>query len=180
MIPTKSFNLSFIKNSISASAIALTLKVNKKDLISQIQSFTPPKGRCYLKTINDITIIDDTYNANLISSLAALEYLDALSGDGRKIFVFGDMFELGDESILQHRKIGEKCSKLKIDGVFTIGEETKHTYSAINNLNIKKHFDSKNKMIEYIKDYLRPGDKILFKGSRGMKMEQIIKGIFKI
>ena len=178
IIQTNSYNLSFIKNSISCAAIALTLGINKEKLKSKIQSFTPPKGRCHVKHINGITIIDDTYNANLISSLAALEYLNAFSGEGRKIFVFGDMFELGDKSNEQHKKIGEKCSKLKINSVFTIGEEARHTYSAINNQIIHEHFNCKEKMINSLKNYIKSGDKILFKGSRGMKMEEIIEGVF--
>ena len=178
IIQTNSYNLSFIKNSLSCAAISMTLGINKKELKSKIQSFVPPAGRCYVKHINGVTIIDDTYNANLISSIAALEYLNAFSGEGRKIFVFGDMFELGDKSSEQHIKIGKKCSKLKIDSVFTIGEETRHTYSAIDNQTIHEHFNSREKMIDSIKNYVRPGDKILFKGSRGMKMEKIIEGVF--
>ena len=75
-----------------------------------MKSFLPPKGRCYVTKINDITIIDDTYNANLTSTLAALEYLNAFSNDGRKIFVFGDMLELGKASKDQHSEVGMKCS----------------------------------------------------------------------
>ena len=63
---------------------------NKQDIRTRIQTFSAPEGRCFVKQIKDITVIDDTYNANLTSSLAALDYLSAISGDGRKIFVFGD------------------------------------------------------------------------------------------
>lgn len=178
IIPTKSYNLSFLKNSISVATIALTLGIKKNQLKSKITSFKPPKGRCYVKNINDVLIIDDTYNANLISSLAALDYLNAFSGDGRKIFVFGDMFELGQESNEQHKIIGKKCTNLNLDGVFTLGDNTKHTDSEIDD-NIKhEHFNSPIQMIKSLKNFIQPGDKILFKGSRGMKMENIIKGIF--
>ena len=95
-IPTGSHNLSFIKNSIAVSAIAITLGLSWDRLKTKLLSFNAPQGRCNVKHFNDITIIDDTYNANLSSSLAALEYLSAFSSDGRRIFVFGDMFELGN------------------------------------------------------------------------------------
>jgi len=177
-IPTGSQNLSFIKNSIAVSAIAVTLGVEWDNVIERIQSFTPPSGRCQVKQFDDITVIDDTYNANLISSLAALDYLKAFSGNGRRIFVFGDMFELGPTSHEQHRKVGKKCTELGLDGVFTLGENTIHTDSALNSGIDHKHFDSHDELIHSLKDHIHSGDKILFKGSRGMTMEKVIQGVF--
>ena len=177
-IPTGSQNLSFIKNSIAVSAIAVTLGVEWDNVIERIQSFTPPSGRCQVKQFDDITVIDDTYNANLISSLAALDYLKAFSGNGRRIFVFGDMFELGPTSHEQHRKVGKKCTELGLDGVFTLGENTIHTDSALNSGIDHKHFDSHDELIHSLKDLIHSGDKILFKGSRGMTMEKVIQGVF--
>ena len=177
-IPTGSHNLSFIKNSIAVSAIAITLGISWDTLKTKLRSFTAPYGRCNVKHFNDVTVIDDTYNANLASSLAALEYLSAFSGNGRRIFVFGDMFELGPTSIEQHRRIGEKCSELGLDGVYTLGEHTKHTDSAISNSVKHSHFNSKENLIISLKENIEAGDKILFKGSRGMAMEKVIKGVF--
>ena len=177
-IPTGRQNLSFIKNSIAVSAIAVTLGVEWDNVIERIQSFTPPSGRCQVKQFDDITVIDDTYNANLISSLAALDYLKAFSGNGRRIFVFGDMFELGPTSHEQHRKVGKKCTELGLDGVFTLGENTIHTDSALNSGIDHKHFDSHDELIHSLKDLIHSGDKILFKGSRGMTMEKVIQGVF--
>ena len=177
-IPTKSQNLSFIKNSIAVCAISVTLGADWKNIINQIQLFEHPPGRCEVKQFNDITIIDDTYNANLVSSLAALEYLKAFSGNGRKIFVFGDMFELGSSSIEQHQKVGEKCSELELDNVLTIGTHTIHTNNAINDSINHSHFENHDELINYLKNCIFPGDKILFKGSRGMGMEKVIDGVF--
>ena len=177
-IPTGSQNLSFIKNSIAVSAIAVTLGLDWENVIENIQTFSPPSGRCQVKQYNDITIIDDTYNANLISSLAALDYLKAFSGNGRRIFVFGDMFELGPTSDEQHRKVGEKCTELGLDGVFTLGDNTVHTDSAINSGIDHIHFDTREDLIENLRKNIHSGDKILFKGSRGMAMEKVIQGVF--
>ncbi len=179
-IPTGSHNLSFIKNSIAVSAIAITLGLSWDRLKTKLLSFNAPHGRCNVKHFNDITIIDDTYNANLSSSLAALEYLSAFSSDGRRIFVFGDMFELGNTSNAQHRRVGERCSELGIDSVYTIGDYTKHTGSAIRNGVRHSHFNSKKSLIDSLKEDIQAGDKILFKGSRGMAMEKVIEGVFDI
>ena len=177
-IPTGSQNLSFIKNSIAVTAMAITLDVDWKDVIERIQSFSPPSGRCQVKQFEDVTVIDDTYNANLISSLAALDYLKAFAGNGRRIFVFGDMFELGPTSHEQHRQVGEKCIELELDGVFTLGENTVYTDSVINSGIDHQHFESHDAMIDSLKEMVHSGDKILFKGSRGMAMEKVIKGVF--
>ena len=178
VIKTNSFNLSYIKNCIAVSAIAISMGVSWKTLESKIKSFSAPRGRCFVKQVNDIMIIDDTYNANLTSALAALNYLKALSSEGRCVFVFGDMYELGDESIRQHRNVGEKCNELGLDQVYTVGDYTKHTGSALLKTIKHRHFESKNSLILSLKNNLNPGDKVLFKGSRGMAMEEVIKGVF--
>ena len=177
-IKTHSHNFSFLKNCIAISAIAITLGINAKSINKRLKSFLPPKGRCFVTNINDVTIIDDTYNANLTSSIAALEYLNAFSNEGRKIFVFGDMLELGDASEKQHAEVGIKCSSLKIDIVFTIGEQTVFTDSNIIGKTYHKHFESKEILIKTLKKIIEKNDKILFKGSRSMEMDKIIEKVF--
>ena len=162
----------------SDTAIAVTLGLGWKELKNQLKFFTPPKGRCNIRQVNDITIIDDTYNANLESTLSSIHYLKAISKSGRKIFVFGDMYELGASTNEQHKQVGEKCSDL--DLVYTLGIHSKITSKAIKNNIPKKHFSSKEELIISLKKTIKAGDKILFKGSRGMAMEKVIKGTFQI
>ena len=88
------------------------------------------------------------------------------------------MFELGPTTDIQHQKIGERCLELNLDGVFTIGEHTKHTNSIINNGVFSKHFKNKEDLIASLQKIVGSGDKVLFKGSRGMKMDKIIEGVF--
>ena len=102
-IKTKSKNLSFVKNIIAVSAVSVTLEIEWELLQERILTFKPPKGRCKVLTYNSITIIDDTYNANLESCVAAIDYLMAFTGSGRKILVLGDMLELGVASTQQHK-----------------------------------------------------------------------------
>ena len=179
-IHTGTHNLSFIKNSIAVSALAITLGIDWDVLKTKLLSFTAPPGRCNVKHYNGVTIIDDTYNANLASSLAAIDYLNAFSGNGRRILVFGDMFELGTSSNEQHRRIGQKCSELNLDGVYTVGNYAKHTDSAISNGIDNIHYNSKDDLITSLRKKIIAGDKVLFKGSRGMEMEKVIKGVFDL
>ena len=178
-IKTKSKNLSFVKNIIAVSAVSVTLEIEWELLQERILTFKPPKGRCKVLTYNSITIIDDTYNANLESCVAAIDYLMAFSGSGRKILVLGDMLELGVASTQQHEKLGSKCSEANLDAVFTIGKETKSTQSVINGIPINLHYHNSDDLISSLKSQLKDNDKVLFKGSRGMKMEKIISGVFE-
>ena len=177
-ISTDSRNLTFLKNVIAAASVSITLGVEWDIFRKRIITFDPPKGRCQVKQFNSITVIDDTYNANLESTIAALDYLMAFGGNGRKIFIFGDMFELGQDTELHHRKIGEKCKQTKLDAVHLLGEKTIFTDMELNSSIIHRHYSSKNELITSLKESFKEGDKILFKGSRGMEMETIIQGVF--
>tara|TARA_B100001971_G_scaffold211303_1_gene238759 strand:+ start:243 stop:1583 length:1341 start_codon:yes stop_codon:yes gene_type:complete len=177
-ISTDSRNLTFLKNVIAAAAVSITLGVEWDVFRDQILSFEPPKGRCQVKQFNSVTVIDDTYNANLESTIAALDYLMAFGGNGRKVFIFGDMFELGQDTESHHRKIGEKCKQTNLDAVYLLGEKTLFTDMELNSSTTHRHYSSKNKLISSLKDSFKEGDKILIKGSRGMAMETIIQGIF--
>ena len=146
-IKTKSKNLSFAKNIIAVSAISITLGLEWEWLQKRILTFKPPKGRCRILNYKSITIIDDTYNANLESCVAAIDYLMAFAGKGRKIVVFGDMLELGDASKEQHEKLGSKCSEAGLDAVFTIGQEMKYTQSVISGVPINIHYDDSEDLI---------------------------------
>ena len=88
------------------------------------------------------------------------------------------MLELGKASKDQHAEVGVKCSSLKIDIVYTIGNHTVFTDSMISNNIVHKHFKTKN-LIETLKNTIQKKDKILFKGSRSMRMDEIINEVFK-
>ena len=133
-IRTNSKNLSFAKNIIAVSSIAITLGIDWQYFQDKILTFVPPKGRCKVLKYGSITVIDDTYNSNLESCSAAIEYLNAFSGKGRNIAVLGDMLELGKASENQHRKLGDKCSSSKLDAVFTMGVETAYAHASIKNI----------------------------------------------
>ena len=176
----KSSNLSFAKNIIACCAVARELQVEWDAIEDRIHTFTPPKGRCEVKHNGSYIIIDDSYNANLESTLAALDYLNAFSGSGNKIFILGDMLELGTSSESQHREIAKKCNDLNINAIMTYGTETKITNRYVKKSIYKKHFDNQSELCEELKKIANKNDKILIKGSRGMKMENIVESLMGI
>ena len=176
---TGSSNFSFAKNIIACAAIADTLNISWDLFRDRISTFQPPPGRCEIKKSKNMTFIDDTYNANVESTIAAIDYLTGFSGNGRRILIFGDMFELGDESENQHIKVGQKCIESNLDYVFTVGTETLATHKSITNGPKNMHFETKEDLIKELKTEITDGDKILVKGSRGMAMETIIETLMK-
>ena len=176
---TGSSNFSFAKNIIACAAIADTLNISWDLFRDRISTFQPPPGRCEIKKSKNMTFIDDTYNANVDSTIAAIDYLTGFSGNGRRILIFGDMFELGDESENQHIKVGQKCIESNLDYVFTVGTETLATHKSITNGPKNMHFETKEDLIKELKTEITDGDKILVKGSRGMAMETIIETLMK-
>ena len=176
----KSSNLSFAKNIIACCAVARELQVEWDAIEDRIHTFTPPKGRCEVKNNGSYIIIDDSYNANLESTLAALDYLNAFSGSDNKIFILGDMLELGTSSENQHREIAKKCNDININAIMTYGTETKITNKYVKESIYKKHFDNQSQLCEELKEIANKNDKILIKGSRGMKMENIVESLMGI
>ena len=172
-------NIVFAKNVLAAATVAHTFNIDWEAIQKRITSFTPTYGRSVIRKYDNVTVIDDTYNANYTSTLAALENLIQLPSDGRKIFVFGDMAELGDYSKEYHKKIAEKCIEFDVDAVFLLGNETVKTNNYLDKIQYHKHFIEKDNLVEELIKYIKKDDTILFKGSRSMEIEKIIQEVFK-
>jgi len=173
-----SYNKIFAKNVLAACAVSITLDISWDCFQESILSFSPIKGRCQIKENNGITIIDDTYNANLISSLEAVDLLFSIPTSGRRIVVFGDMLELGKESKSQHRQMGKRFAEKNIDLLLCFGDESQVTVDSAKSFIDARHFWDKNQLSSTLKEEVKVGDTILFKGSRGMKVETIIDEVF--
>ncbi len=178
-INIQSRSLTFAKNILAAAAIANTFGIEWSEIQKRVLSFTPTYGRGVIIKYDNITVIDDTYNANYNSTVAAIEYLTNYPTDGRRVFVFGDMAELGGASKEYHQKIGELCNNNNIDAVFTLGKETELTNSVLKNIEQHPHFTSKEILAQELSTFIKSKDIILFKGSRSMEMEKIIQEVFK-
>ena len=134
-----------------------------------------------VKIDNNITIIDDSYNANYESIYLALSYLSKFSG--RKIAVLADILELGKNSKTIHKKVGELINKNNTNYLITIGKYSKYISKVAkkNKMNKKfiKHFKDEKSSREFIKSILKDGDILLIKGSNGMKLCNLIEYLKK-
>ena len=160
-------------NAVAAAAVGLSLKVPTTRIQSALELFSPSSKRMEVQQLNGITILNDTYNANPDSVIAALATLRSMKAAGKKIAVLADMLELGPKSAEYHKQIGKAVSSSGVAYLLTFGLLSRHTNEAAAVKN-KAHYDQKNVLAEYLLEIARSGDVILVKGSRGMKMEEVI------
>ncbi len=160
-------------NALSAAAVGLTFKVPAASIKSALEKFTPASKRMETVNVNGITIYNDTYNANPDSMIAALRTLHSARIPGKKIAVLADMKELGKFSAAEHARVGKALAGLNINYVLTFGEQAKAIYDEAK-VSQKMHYDHKGQLTEFLAGLAAPGDAVLIKGSRGMKMEEVV------
>jgi UDP-N-acetylmuramoyl-tripeptide--D-alanyl-D-alanine ligase len=161
-----------VSNALAAATVGLKFKVPPKKIISAIEQYTGADKRMEVIKRNDITILNDTYNANPDSVLAALKTLQSMKSVGKKIVVLADMLELGEKAENEHAKIGLAVSDLEFEYLLTYGPLSRFTHEA-SKLAFAEHFETKDALSASLKSQIAPGDVVLVKGSRGMKMEEV-------
>jgi len=163
----------------AATAVGLSLGMNLVEISNNLKDYKPAKGRTNLiKGIKNSYIIDDTYNSSPESSMLALEILNDIPAQGRKIAVFGDMLELGKLTEEGHIQVGKKVVELNIDYLFIIGEKSRDIANGAKEAGMSEdsifYFPFNKEAGLFLQDRMKEGDMVLVKGSRGMKMEEIV------
>ena len=164
-----------ISNILAAVTCAYQLKINPTKIKEGIENITPIPSRLELKEGKKrAAIIDDTYNANPSSFLSAIEVLNEFPG--KKILVIGDMAELGENSRIYHQELSRSIKETKIDITLGLGKYTKEIITLLGRNN--SWFRSKDDLVKHLYACMK-GSTILVKGSRSMKMEEIVKKLIK-
>lgn len=166
-----------VSNALAAAAAALGMGRSLDDIVQGLETFQPAKGRMETHLLGDgIVLIEDTYNANPLSVKAALTALDEMGGSGDRIAVLGDMLELGESSAELHRSVGEFAAT-HCDRLLLFGQESREIAAGARQAGMSADritpCESHNEAAQSLLQAARPGDRILIKGSRGMKMELI-------
>ena len=167
-------------NILSAIIIADYLKIEDSEINKALKEYTVPSGRGNIISKNEFKIIDDCYNANPASVNLAIKRLNNIKTKGKKIFVFGDMLELGKNSIRLHQNISDIINESKIDVLFTYGEYSQITFKNIDQKKINVfHYkkDAFDKLKKHVYSIAKRNDTIYLKGSRSMYLERIYKDI---
>ncbi len=126
-----------------------------------------------------IRAVDDSYNANPESFRAALEALKEtppLKGRGRRVLAAGDMLELGPKEQAFHEDVGAFAASCAVDALFAVGERARHMAAAARKGGVSdvREFSTAEDAGEALASFLREGDLVLVKGSRGMRMEKAL------
>lgn len=163
------------------AAVGIEFGLNLVEISEFISEFRSPCGRCKLiDGIKNTNIIDDTYNSSPSAALAALDILSEIKAP-RKVVVMGDMLELGDETESDHREIGRKILKNKVDLFFALGKRMKFAVEELRKHNFPEekifYFEDHELLGRKLQAEIKEEDLILIKGSQGMRMEKTVEEI---
>jgi len=168
-----------IYNALAAAAAALATGMPVAGVKKGLDDFVPSALRSELREVAERTVLVDCYNANPASMEAALRALVSLRSGGSVIAVLGDMLELGKASVEAHRAAGAAAARLGVDLVITVGPLSKDMVEGAIDAGMARgrvlEAGSHAEAAALLKKHSRPGDAVLIKGSRGMKMEKILE-----
>lgn len=167
-----------VRNALAAVAVAERYGITAQAAAGALEGYGGISMRQQIIRHNGITVIDDSYNASPDSMKAGIDVLCAV-GKGRRIAVLADMLELGDDAARYHGEVGEFIAGHNVDELITYGDLAKNIgVTAACNKSLKiKHFDDREQIDAYLKRELREGDTLLFKGSRGMKLNLCVEAL---
>jgi UDP-N-acetylmuramoyl-tripeptide--D-alanyl-D-alanine ligase len=170
-----------IYNAMAAIAICNAVGISMENICDKFIDFKLPPMRMEKQVCGDIVVINDGYNSNPSSMSAALEEFSQLTTPGRKILVCGDMLELGNYAESLHREIGAKVAKADIDVLWTVGSFSRFVAeeAIANGMPEEKirSCETSEEVSSLVASKLQKNDTVLIKGSRGMKLENIVRQI---
>ncbi len=167
-----------IHNALAAIAAGIELNIPVRDIIEGIGEFSPGKMRLNITEHSGIKIINDAYNASPQSMEAAINVLMDVADKNRTIAVLGDMLELGDISVKAHRGVGMFAVSKGVSYIVAVGEHSINTaegaLAAGASADRVFHFKNNSDAGKFLLEFVKTGDALVVKGSRGMKMEEIV------
>lgn len=162
-------------NALFAIALGAELGLNRAEIQRGLAECKPAKMRLQLWELNGVRVLDDAYNANADSMVAALETLRELPCRGRRVAVLGDMAELGAHSEAAHEEVGRRAAELGVGQLFAVGQMARVMARGARGAGL-------NRVLEFadveaagaaVKSFLKNGDVLLLKASRATRLERI-------
>ncbi|HLG29104.1 MAG TPA: UDP-N-acetylmuramoyl-tripeptide--D-alanyl-D-alanine ligase [Candidatus Brocadiales bacterium] len=170
-----------VYNCLAALAVCYSLGFDIEKLSKTLLSFRLPAMRMDRQDIGNIAVINDAYNANPQSMIAALNEYSEMKVHGRKVFICGDMLELGNHAERLHKEVGIKVAHSGIDLLLTVGKLSRYVAESASAHGMAKEnimcYDNLDEILASVVYYLKEGDTILIKGSRRIGLEGIIERI---
>jgi UDP-N-acetylmuramoyl-tripeptide--D-alanyl-D-alanine ligase len=165
-----------VGNALAASAVGVALGCSLDEIVAGLATARPVAGRCVWRAAGGVRILDDTYNANPVSVGAALDTVAAaFRGGGRLIVVLGDMLELGAIAEEAHRDVGRRVAATGVTEFVGMGRQAARAVDAAREAGLPEtyHTMTFEDTVAHLLKRVVPGDVLLIKGSRGMRMERV-------
>ena len=170
-----------IYNALAAMATGYSLGIEPEDMKTGLSNASLLSNRYEITEYQGATVINDAYNANPRSMQEALKTLADYQCEGRKFFIIGDMLELGELAEPAHTKLGEDIAKHSIDYLIAVGELSTHAASGaiVSGMDKKQVATAADHKcaVAFVKKHIRRGDCLLVKGSRGSRMEEVVRSL---
>jgi len=171
-----------VVNALAAAAAGWVLKYPMTDIVRGLEGFEPPRMRMEVTRLpSGAVIVNDAYNANPASMAHAVSSLIESYPDRKRILVIGSMLELGDDSDRYHFHLGTEVGRCPVDKVFMLGAEMRQALEGAVSVGAPAgrfvFSESHEEVAQELRGMLGPDAVVLFKGSRGMKLEKIIEAV---
>src|SRR5580658_5564332 len=168
-----------VTNALLALAVGAEMGLQRADIQAGLLACAPAKMRLQMSNPGGIRVLDDSYNANADSMLAALQTLREMPCAGRRVAVLGDMAEQGDCSRAAHFEVGRRAAASRLDQLFAIGRRGCQIAAAARSRGFKSvvEIDEVERAALAVKEFARPGDVVLVKASRSMRLERITQAL---
>jgi UDP-N-acetylmuramoyl-tripeptide--D-alanyl-D-alanine ligase len=172
-----------VSNALAAAAVGKLMDIPVQDIARGLEQFIPVPGRMnVIRTKAGFCVVDDTYNANPGSMRAAIEALKGLRGRHRGFLVFGDMYELGDQSAAMHYRVGVWAAESGVAMLFDVGDFARAVAAGAMEAGMAREqvvTGTREQIVKALSVHVRSGDWVLVKGSRAMAMETVAAAIVR-
>jgi UDP-N-acetylmuramoyl-tripeptide--D-alanyl-D-alanine ligase len=168
-----------VMNALLAMAVGAELGLSRAEIEKGLAECQPPKMRMQLWESNGVRVLDDAYNANADSMLAALQTLQDMPCKGRRVAVLGDMAELGSHSEEAHLEVGRRAAESGVGQLFAIGKMAALIAKAAREAGLNRVFEflDVESAASAVKSFVKPGDVVLVKASRATRLERIAEAL---
>ena len=168
-----------VANACLAAGVGVGLGLSLEEIAVGLSKTVIPGNRFKVQKLGPILVINDSYNANPESMVAALKTALSFPVRGRRVAVLGRMGELGEESNAGHRQVGRAVAELAFDYLITVGEEARLIAQSASTAGLRwtREAETHAQAVEALLDYLEPGDLLLVKGSLSSGMDRVVQGL---
>jgi UDP-N-acetylmuramoyl-tripeptide--D-alanyl-D-alanine ligase len=168
-----------VLNATLALAVGAELGLTRPQMERGLTECQPARMRLQLWELNGVRVLDDAYNANADSMIAALETLQELPCRGRRVAVLGDMAELGAHSESAHEEVGRRAAELGVGQLFAVGKMAPVLARGARGAGLNRviEFADVEAAAAAVKQFVRTGDVLLLKASRATRLERVAEGL---